>query len=444
MDKILIVDDDVTFSRILETFLSRKGYVTEAYQGIRQAQQSLEKKKYDLFLLDYRLPDGTGLDMLDRIRSMGLRTPAIIMTSFSDIRTAVNAIRSGAFDYITKPVNHEELLMLIQQAIESGRVSHDDAPESGEIGSYVEGSGVVSQKLHHEIKLIAPTDMSVIIQGESGTGKEYVARLIHSLSRRRDQPFVAVDCGTLSADLAGSELFGHVRGAFTGALHNKTGTFELAHGGTLFLDEIGNLTYDVQVKLLRALQERLIQPLGSNKTIRIDVRILAATNDDLSTAVSNGKFREDLYHRINEYKLSVPPLRNREEDMEAFVRHFIMTSNASFDKHVKKLSPEVMSLFKKYDWPGNIRELKNIVKRLVLLAEGETAGISGLPEEMLSLTPRTPTPAYDLKAAQEETEKALIERTLREVRYNKSKAAKLLNIDRSTLYLKMEKYGIRG
>ncbi len=296
--------------------------------------------------------------------------------------------------------------------------------------------------------------MSVIIEGESGTGKEYVARTTHQLSERANKTFIAVDCGALSKDLAASELSGHVKGAFTGAVQDKTGQFEAADGGTLFLDEVGNLSYEVQVKLLRAIQERVIQPLGSNKEIRVDVRIITATNDDLSESVKQGHFREDLYHRLNEFKLHVPPLRERENDLMEFLDFFREASNQELGRHVHGFDPEVMEIFKTYDWPGNLRELRNVVKRAVLLTQEEMVTLQALPSEMI-VAARNPvarmaaatsaqgaTPIYDLKALQETQEKEMIMKTLQEVRYNKSKAARILNIDRKTLYLKMEKYGI--
>jgi two-component system response regulator HydG len=446
METILLVDDDITFSKIIESFLLRKGYALDVSHTVKDAKAMLDKRAYSLLLLDYRLPDGTGIDVILDAKAKSIQVPSVIMTSFNDVRTAVKALQSGAFDYITKPVNQDELLMVMEQAI--GKTDAEDIAGSNKRSSaptFVEGDSAESQKVHHQIRLIAPTDMSVIIQGESGTGKEYVARLIHNLSKRNNKPFIAVDCGTLSAELAASELFGHLKGAFTGALNNKTGKFEEANGGTLFLDEIGNLKYEVQVKLLRALQEHVLTPLGSNKEIKFDVRLIVATNEDLNSAVSNGRFREDLYHRLNEFKVAVPPLRKRGDDLLLFIDYFIQESNTLLHKNVKKLSSDILDLFGKYDWPGNIRELKNIVKRLVLLASGETAQMDDLPEEMFlhvdNIIENNPS---DLKIVQEHTEKELIEKTLKEVKYNKSKAAKLLNIDRSTLYAKMDKYNLNS
>lgn len=381
MANILLVEDDTTFSQILEGFLKKHGHEVDAVYNVKNGIRSLEKKEYDLLLLDYRLTDGNGLEVLNATKERGMHIPAIIMTSFNDVRTAVQAMRSGAFDYITKPVNADELLLVLNEAL--NRKTTTTAPATQQqnvLSGFIEGNSEISKKLYEYIKLVAPTDMSVIILGESGTGKEYVARSIHSLSKRADKPFIAVDCGALSKELAASELFGHIKGAFTGALQNKKGLFEAANGGTLFLDEVGNLSYEVQVKLLRALQERVIQPIGSTQQVRVDVRIITATNEDLPSA--NGNFREDLYHRLNEFKMDVPPLREREEDLEIFTQHFIKLANQELGRQIKRLSSGAMTVFRQYDWPGNLRELKNVIRRMVLLTESETAGMESLPDEM--------------------------------------------------------------
>lgn len=444
MANILLVEDDTTFSQILEGFLKKHGHEVDAVYNVKNGIRSLEKKEYDLLLLDYRLTDGNGLEVLNATKERGMHIPAIIMTSFNDVRTAVQAMRSGAFDYITKPVNADEMLLVLNEAL--NRKTTTTAPATQQqnvLSGFIEGNSEISRKLYEYIKLVAPTDMSVIILGESGTGKEYVARSIHSLSKRADKPFIAVDCGALSKELAASELFGHVKGAFTGALQNKKGLFEAANGGTLFLDEVGNLSYEVQVKLLRALQERVIQPIGSTQQIRVDVRIITATNEDLPSA--NGNFREDLYHRLNEFKMDVPPLREREEDLEIFTQHFIKLANQELGRQIKRLSSGAMTVFRQYDWPGNLRELKNVIRRMVLLTESETAGMESLPDEMtFSVNQMPKTQSTDLKALNEGNEKELIKEILRQVKNNKSKAARLLNIDRKTLYKKMEKYQIEG
>lgn len=451
MSNILVVEDDLTFCRILEGFLTKQGFtVTVAHQGA-QGLQLFGSRNFDLVLLDYRLPDTTGMDLLVEMKKISPATQVVIMTGFSDIRTAVKAMQMGAFEYITKPVNPDELLMIVQQALKKDKDKAAPAVSSPRITpqrKFVEGSSVEAKQLYNYVRLVAPTDMSVIIEGESGTGKENVAQTIHQLSARAKSKFVAVDCGAISKELAASELFGHVKGAFTGAVQDKIGQFEEAHNGTLFLDEVGNLSYEVQIKLLRAIQERVIQPVGSSKEIKVNVRILTATNDDLFESVKKGTFREDLYHRLNEFKLRVPPLRDRTEDLDEFIEFFREMGNAELQRNVTGFDGEVMEIFRAYDWPGNLREMKNVVKRAVLLTSDGVVKAKALPPEMLEEI-RNPTvkamaqPAvYDLKALQETQEKEMIIKTLKEVRYNKSKAARILNIDRKTLYLKIEKYGI--
>jgi two-component system response regulator HydG len=444
MAAILLVEDDLTFSRILEGFLSKHGYqITVSNKG-KDGLKVFESRAFDMVLLDYRLPEMTGMDVLFEIRKSNQTVPVVIMTSFTDIRTAVKAIKAGAFEYITKPVNPDELLMIVQQALKKEKRAEPSLPSV--TTQFVQGNSPQAKQLYEFVRLVAPTNMSVLIEGESGTGKENVARMIHQLSPRAKAPFVAVDCGALSKELAGSELFGHVKGAFTGAMLDKMGQFETAHKGTIFLDEVGNLSYDVQVKLLRAIQERIIQPIGSNKDIKVDVRILTATNDDLDESVKKGQFREDLYHRLNEFKLKVPSLKERGDDLYEFVNYFRESANKELGRNVKTFDREVLELFEKYDWPGNLREMKNVVKRSVLLSQGESIRLETIPPEMLESVRQTGKEkmgtVYDLKALQEVQEREMIMKTLQEVRYNKSKAARILNIDRKTLYMKMEKYGI--
>jgi two-component system, NtrC family, response regulator HydG len=448
MAAILLIEDDLTFSRILEGFLGKHGHTINIQHKGKDGIKTFTSRGFDMVLLDYRLPDATGMDVLSELKAHNPEVPVVIMTSFNDIRTAVRAIKAGALEYITKPVNPEELLMLVDQALKKEQKVE---LSGGEITrkDFVAGKSEFARQLQEHIRLVAPTNMSVLIEGESGTGKENVARTIHALSPRAKGPFVAVDCGALSKELAGSELFGHVRGAFTGAMLDKMGQFEAAHKGTIFLDEVGNLSYDVQVKLLRAIQERVIQPIGGNKEIKIDVRILTATNDDLSESVKKGQFREDLYHRVNEFKLEVPALRDRGDDFYEFLDHFRESANNELGRKVKRFSQEVLTLFQKYDWPGNLRELKNVVKRAVLLTTTDEVQISAIPAEMVDVVKNDQMPIgakgepiYDLKLLQENQEREMIMKTLQEVRYNKSKAARILNIDRKTLYLKMEKYGI--
>ena len=440
MAAILIIEDDITFSQVLEAFLTKNGFSIALADNVKTGKTLLQHNSFDLILLDYRLPDGSGMDILMFLRNNQLQVPAIVMTSFHDIRTAVKTIRSGAYDYITKPVNPDELLLVIREALVKRETP---SPAGVQPAEYIAGTGVAAQKLQAHIQLVAPTDFSVVIQGESGTGKELAARNIHDLSKRKDAFFVALDCGALSPELAGSVLFGHVKGAFTGATQDKKGLFEEANGGTLFLDEVGNLSYEIQVKLLRALQERIIQPVGSNNYINVNVRIISATNDNLLNSVRSGKFREDLYHRLNEFSIYIPSLHERKEDLPLFIDHFIQQTNYELGKQVKGVTNDVNTLFLNYDWPGNLRELKNIIKRGVLLAAGNEIGPSELPNEML-LTVREALPrsTRDLKTIQEINEKQQIIKALEQTRYNKSKAAKLLNIDRTTLYYKITKYNI--
>lgn len=441
MAKILIIEDDSTFSQVLEGFLTKHGHEAYVVNDVKKTFKITEQQSFDLLLIDYRLPDGTGLDILSHLLEKGMLQPVIIMTSFNDVRTAVKSIQLGAFDYITKPVNPDELLMIIKNAL--GKKEKGNSGKSIEHTDAIKGKSAIADKLYEHINLVAPTDMSVIIQGESGTGKEYAARALHMQSKRKDKPFVAIDCGALSKDLAASELFGHIKGAFTGALNDKKGQFEAANGGTLFLDEVGNLSYEVQVKMLRALQERVIQPLGSTKSVKVDVRIITATNDDLKNSVASGTFREDLYHRLNEFKIQLPALRERGKDIELFINHFIKLANGELDRDVQNISAQARALLLQYDWPGNLRELKNVIKRMVLLTPAATAELDSLPEEMIISVNHSPRPnTSDLKAINEVNEKALIMETLVKVKYNKSKAAKLLNIDRKTLYSKMERYDI--
>lgn len=461
MAKILIIDDDPTFCLMLRTFLQREQYATQTANSATDALKQLRQEQFDLILTDFRLPDKDGLELLSQIKVLSPEVPVILMTTYADIRTAVKAIKMGAFEYITKPIKPEETLLAIKNALakkqgdNTGAEPTAGAASSGKGLAFVRGNSQLAVQLEEYISLVAPTNMSVLIEGESGTGKEYVSRMIHLSSKRHDKPFVAIDCGALSKELAGSELFGYVKGAFTGAMKDKEGQFEAANGGTLFLDEIGNLSYEVQVKLLRALQERKVKKIGSTTDIDVDVRILAATNEDLVQAVSRGEFREDLYHRLNEFKINISPLRERQSDILLFANHFLQQANKELERNVTGFHPVVSVALEKYSWPGNLRELKNVVKRAVLLAKSEEITLDELPPEIAYYTPEPVTaeeasdtlsaavsPVTDLKSATERNEKELILQMLEKVRYNKAKAARLLNIDRKTLYNKLKLYNI--
>jgi two-component system response regulator HydG len=452
MKKILLLEDDLTYSKIIKKFLEKNDYLVTTATKLVDAYSLMERESPELIITDYRLPDGTGMEILEKIINSKKHTPVILITNYSDIRTAVKSMKMGAFEYITKPVNPDELLATVNEAfnaknLPSNTVEADEAIlalSQDTEDDYFVGESRVALQIEQYINLVAPTDMSVIVLGESGTGKEYIAKRIHQKSKRGTGPFVAIDCGALSKELAGSELFGHVKGAFTGASDNKTGHFESAKGGTIFLDEIGNLSYEVQIKLLRAIQERKIRKIGGNKDIDIDVRIIVATNEDLAVAAKNGEFREDLYHRLNEFSMEASPLRERKEDLFKFADLFLQASNKSLEKNVTGFSDEVKDIFMNYSWPGNLREFKNIIKRAVLLTgEGEiTADVIPLDLSLPENSVVEIGGAKDLKSSFEEQEKSLIIKTLEEVKYNKSKAAKILDMDRKTLYNKLEKYSI--
>jgi two-component system response regulator HydG len=372
------------------------------------------------------------------------------MTGYAEVDTAVKAIKKGALDYISKPFRPEELLMIIEADSQNRESAEEHISEtvepkqpasqpSSEKSKFVIGISEASKKFNEYLKLVGPTDMCVLIQGESGTGKEVAAKAIHNYSSRKDKNFVAVDCGAIPKEIAASEFFGHVKGSFTGAVNDKKGHFEAADGGTLFLDEVGNLSYENQIQLLRALQERRIKPVGSNTEIDVDVRILSATNEDLLKAVSEGKFREDLYHRLNEFSIHIPSLHERKEDLFLFIEYFLNEANKSLGKEVIGLSKEVEEAFKNYAWPGNLRELKNVIKRSVLLANSQLIPLEVIPREVL-FSANTKKETVDF--SKESNEKQLILNALKEADFNKTKAAKLLNITRKTLYNKLEHYQI--
>jgi len=444
MAKILIVDDDPAFCLMLATFLEKQGYDTDRALSSKECLQKLKKESADLVLTDLRLPDQTGIELLKEIKNLNSDTPVVLMTGYGDIKTAVQAIKLGAFEYVTKPINPDEILLIAQQALNQPAVVVKPVVSF----DYLQGSSAVSHKLEEYIELVAPTTMSVLIKGESGTGKEFVARRIHNKSPRNQAPFVALDCGALSNELAASELFGHLKGSFTGAINDKVGQFELANGGTLFLDEIGNLSYEVQIKLLRALQERQIKKIGGKSDISVDVRIIAASNEDLRDKVRAKGFREDLYHRLNEFSMEVPALRERGPDIAKFVAFFLNQSNQELNKQVKGLTPAVKAIFEDYDWPGNIRELKNVIKRAVLLCTDSSIGEEHVPAEIAYAHNRVPGNAGSvnnaLRSQTEVQEREIILNTLEKTRYNKSKTAQILQIDRKTLYNKMKLYDIEG
>jgi two-component system response regulator HydG len=487
MQKILVIDDDRDMCLLLKRFLSKHGFEVEDANASKKAIELLDGTEYDLVMCDFRLDNMDGKTMLVKIKEKYPHMPVIIMTGYSDIKIAVEVMKLGAFDYVTKPLFPDEIILTIRKALESSETKVVPAAPSpvaapgeekkekkqGNItisGQYIFGDSVAFRQILQQIELVGPTNYSVIIYGESGSGKEAIAQEIHKRSKRSHKPFVAIDCGALSKELAGSELFGHEKGAFTGALNQKIGSFELANGGTIFLDEIANLSYDIQVSLLRVVQERRMRRVGGTKDIDLDVRIIIASNEPLWEASKKGKFREDLFHRFNEFSMTIPPLRDRKGDIMIFARHFLNLTNDELNKKVKGFSPEVEEIFQKYIWYGNLRELKNVVKRATLLTDGDYIEDRSLPFEIVnfnklsfdapaepaSMVPasvaqpaanvhapspgRTVLDETTLKAASIDAEYEMIIEALKQANFNKSKAAKLLNIDRKTLYNKMKQY----
>ncbi len=434
--KILIVEDDNTFGVILKKWFERNNFDVSVRSTLDDAKKDLLKIDFKLILTDLRLPDGDGIMLLTWIKERNISAPVIIMTSYGEVQSAVAAIKLGAFDYMEKPINPDILRAKIDEALNHKPLLSVSKEEIKSEANIVYGKSSQSKQMYEHIELVAPTHLSVLIRGESGTGKESTARMIHDRSLRKDAPFVAVDCGSLSKELAPSELFGHLKGSFTSAFADKKGVFEQAEGGTVFLDEVGNLSYDVQVQLLRAIQELKIRPVGSATDIKVDVRMIVATNENLETAISEGRFREDLYHRLNEFTLTVPPLRERGEDIMLFANSFLANANKELNRNVEQFSSDSILVLKQYHWPGNLRELRNVIRRTVLFTKGTEITPDLFPDfmhaplqiEKVSLSPSN--------------EQEQIEKALKIAKGNKTKAASLLNIDRKTLYNKMHQYGM--
>jgi len=499
--KILVIDDDTDICLLLRRFLSKNGFdVAIAHNGV-SGLATLDDFRPDLVLTDFKLGDMDGVTILAQIKERFPYVPVLIITGYSDIKVAINVMKQGAYDYITKPLFPDEILLTIKKALsqpthhiipptapveeETSNSSTPRKKSNAPAPAYILGNGPESQQLYKQVDLVAPTNYSVLIYGESGSGKEAVALEIHRRSKRANGPFVAMDCGAISRDLAASELFGHEKGSFTGALTQKIGHFEMANGGTLFLDEIGNLPYDVQVSLLRVVQERKVRRIGGNREFEVDVRIIVASNERLIEAARKGKFREDLYYRFNEFSIDVPPLRDRKQDLMAFAQFFLDKTNNELGKNVRGFSSEVIQAFEEYPWPGNLREMRNVIKRSTLLSEGTLIEARTLPFELLNysrllfLEPTTPVtpvaasapvpaevPVYvpslsvpiasplapakasfnktDLKAAALEAEYEMILNVLKQVNFNKSKAAAALGIDRKTLYNKMKSLNLNS
>ena len=467
--KILIIDDDFDMCTLLSRFLEKKGYATEVAHNASKGLAKFNEFHFDIVLCDFRLGDKDGKEVLTKIKEAKPKTIVIIITGYSDIKTAVDVIKMGAFDYITKPLIPDEVINVIEKALAapaSQPVADQQKTNSQpsakkkiyELSSnneYLIGQDTETAKIYRQIEMVAPTNYSVILYGESGTGKEVIAKTIHEASTRKGKPFIAMDCGTLSKELSGSELFGHVKGAFTGAVTDKEGHFEMANGGTLFLDEVSNLPKDVQASLLRVIQERKYKRVGGTKEMDVDVRIIVASNENLQEAYQRGKFREDLYHRFNEFSINLPPLRKRKSDIPLFAQFFLDRTNIELQKNIEGYEEDVEEMFLNYAWPGNLREFRNVVRRAVLLTSSGKINSKVLPWE---ITQSTLQPEYannvsatrpiqntgvkevDLKDAAAKAEYETIMNVLKEVNFNKTKAAEILKIDRKTLYNKIKIY----
>ncbi len=464
--RILVIDDDTDMCLLLSRFLSKNDYEVDTANSAHRGIEKFKEQKSDIVICDYRLGEKKdGKDVLIEIKGIDPQTIVLIITGYSDIKTAVDVIKLGAFDYITKPLIPDEVLNVLNKAV--NQPAHQPGVREGvaaqkakrqETGSngFLVGAAGVTKELYKQIEIVAPTNLSIILYGESGTGKEVIAKTIHEKSMRKDKPFVAMDCGTLSKELAGSELFGHMKGSFTGAQTDKEGHFELANGGTLFLDEVANLSAEIQASLLRVIQERKFKRVGGTKEMDVDVRIIVASNENLQDAYRKGKFREDLYHRFNEFSISLPALRNRKEDIPLFADFFLNNTKAELNKdQVDGFEDEIMNMFVNYSWPGNLREFRNVVRRAVLLTSSGKISTNTLPWEITNSNPTFPqygahdnnSPGaatakepIDLKDTASKAEYEAIMNVLKEVNFNKTKAAELLKIDRKTLYNKIRSY----
>ncbi len=463
---ILIIDDDADMCILLTRFLTKNGYIADFAHSGNKGIEKFKAGSFDIVLCDYRLGDKKdGKDILLEIKQHNPQTIVLIITGYSDIKTAVDVIKAGAYDYITKPLIPDEVLNVLKAALNqqgnyetsttysntATSVNHSNKKNHFINTEFLVGEAPATKALYNQIEIVAPTNYSVILNGESGTGKEVIAKTIHELSSRKSHPFIAMDCGTLSKELAGSELFGHMKGAFTGAINDKEGHFELANGGTLFLDEVANLSPEIQASLLRVIQERKFKRIGGTKEIEVNVRIIVATNENLQDAYRNGKFREDLYHRFNEFSIDLPPLRNRKEDIPTFAIFFLQKTNNELNKNLEGFEDEVMKMFTNYSWPGNLREFRNVIRRSVLLSKEGKISTTTLPAEITGFVSQKGSevvintevvkPALmDLKDTASKAEYEAIMQVLKDVNFNKTKAAELLKIDRKTLYNKIKSF----
>ena len=462
--QILVVDDEINLRRVLSALLERDGYEVHTAEDGAAALELMDDHHIDLVVTDLRMPRVDGMELLRRIVARDQEVPVVMITAHGTVDNAVEALKTGAFDYITKPFDRDEVRTIIAKALRTRALAAEEAtriaPGAAEGIRYgIIGRSLSIQDLYAVLDRVADTPSSVLITGESGTGKELVARALHESSSRRERPFIKVNCAAIPKDLMESELFGYERGAFTGAVGSKPGRFELAHGGTLFLDEIGTIPVEMQVKLLRALQESEFERVGGIKTLRVDVRVVAATNSDLKKEITAGTFREDLYYRLNVVPIRLPPLRERAEDVPLLVTHFLSKLNERLGKQISSVSSEAEGLLRAYPWHGNIRELENVMERAVLFCDTTEVAAGDLPMEVRNTEPgpTLPVPTATLaaplsgsdglkeqvKAAMSRLERELIVKALRQTGGNVTHAARLLKISRKGLQLKMKELGLR-
>jgi DNA-binding NtrC family response regulator len=453
MEKILIIDDNESLRYTLESVLEEAGFKAASVGDGLLALEEIKKRDYDLVICDMKLPKMDGMQILNEIRNIDPHIPFLFLTAFGDIKNAVEAMKKGATDYLTKPFDNNSMILTIRKALEMKYLNEElkilrKKSDESYKGSGIIGSSPQMKEVFDQVKIVAPTNLTVLIQGESGTGKEVIANMIHRSSERASQPFIAVDCGAIPESLIESELFGHEKGAFTDAKSQREGKFEQANGGSIFLDEITNLSDSNQIKLLRAIQERKITRIGGKKAISLDVRILTATNVRLADAVNSGKFRADLYYRLNEFHLDLPPLRDRQDDIVLLLEHFLKDANAELNRNVETVSDLVIEKIKSHSWPGNVRELRNTIRRAVLLTNGSVMEHISISDELNYSAPSSKPAAsgetehVSIEDATKSAERDAIMNALNEAGGNKSKAAKLLKMNERTFYRKLKSLGL--
>jgi len=449
LPKLLLVDDDQHLGQSMGQWLASQGFEVHLAINVNQAKAVLHRElTFDLALFDVRLPDGDGFELLQHCRDRFPHITVLLITGYATVDTGIDALRAGAYDLLTKPLIDEELLMALKRALDQRRIVHENHHLKSQLETQfgiknIIGNDTRMRRIFEMIESVADTRTSVLITGESGTGKSMIARAIHRRSSRKDGPFVEVACGALSENLLESELFGHVAGAFTGAVGSRDGKFQLADGGTIFLDEIGTASPGMQVKLLRVLQEFQFEPVGGGTTSSVDCRVILATNEDLQAAVAAGTFREDLFYRINVINLELPPLRQRPSDIPALADHFLVNICKETGRNIQGIEPAAMDALVNYDWPGNVRELQNAIERAVLLCKGSSVSTLDLPShitaESRSVTTTTPSSSMTLKEALEGPERQIILQVLKSNNWNRNLTADQLGINRTTLYKKMKK-----